>query len=56
MVVPAGEHTIEFKFEPGLIRIGEPISIASSVVVILLFLGSLYYTRRERQQVKPQKK
>ncbi len=42
MVVPAGEHTIEFRFEPSIIRVAEPISIASSVLVLLLFVTSLY--------------
>lgn len=56
MVVPAGEHTIEFKFEPRVIRVGEPIAIASSILVILLFLGSLYFTfwplKKEKDKAK----
>ncbi|MFO8129182.1 MAG: YfhO family protein [Bacteroidales bacterium] len=39
MIVPAGEHTIEFRFEPVIYATGEKISLASSVLVILLFLG-----------------
>jgi len=39
MVVPAGEHNIDFKFEPKVYRIGEKISFASSLLVILLILG-----------------
>jgi hypothetical protein len=36
MNVPAGEHTIEFKFEPTSYSTGEGISYASSVLILLL--------------------
>jgi hypothetical protein len=36
MVVPAGEHTIEFKFQPGIYTTGERISLASSILLLLL--------------------
>ena len=39
MVLPAGSHTIEFKFEPEIYKIGEAISLASSLLLILLVLG-----------------
>ena len=41
MRVPAGEHTIEFKFEPQSYYIGEKISIASSILLIVLLIGTL---------------
>jgi hypothetical protein len=43
MVVPAGSGTIEFKFEPRVWVIGEKISFASSLLLILLVLGALGY-------------
>ena len=39
MKAPAGEHNIEFKFEPKAFYIGEKISLASSLILVLLFVG-----------------
>lgn len=39
MIVPVGKHTIEYKFEPAVYRIGEKISFASSLLLILLLIG-----------------
>lgn len=36
MVVPAGKHRIEFKFEPRAWRIGEHISLVSSLILLLV--------------------
>ena len=41
--VPAGEHTVEFRFEPQSYYIGEKISMASSVLLILLLVGALSF-------------
>ena len=38
MVIPAGEHTIEFKFQPGIYSTGESISMASSILLLLLLV------------------
>lgn len=39
MIVPAGKHLVEFRFEPRVYRVGERVSLASSLLVILLVLG-----------------
>ena len=39
MVLPAGTHKIEFRFEPKSYVVGEKISFASSILIILLVLG-----------------
>jgi hypothetical protein len=41
MVVPAGEHTIEFHFKPRAYDVGNTISHASSVILILLILSMI---------------
>jgi hypothetical protein len=48
--VPAGKHTIEFKFEPKEYAIGEKISFASSLTVILLLLGAAYKLWKDRKE------
>jgi hypothetical protein len=39
MLVPKGEHVIEFRFLPQSFIVGEKISLASSLILILLLLG-----------------
>ncbi len=39
--VPAGDHTIEFRFEPATYTRGENIALASSILLLLLVMGSL---------------
>jgi hypothetical protein len=39
MKIPAGKHTIEFKFEPKSFVVGEKISMAASGLLLLLLIG-----------------
>ncbi|WP_139924762.1 YfhO family protein [Hymenobacter sp. DG01] len=48
--VPAGTHTIEFKFEPSEYALGNTISLVSSVLLIVALLGALYYALRHRPE------
>lgn len=42
MAVPAGKHKIEFKFEPEVYFTGEKISLAGSIVLLLLFAAGAW--------------
>ncbi len=42
MSIPAGNHQIEFKFEPTSYNTGERISFAGSAILLLLLLGVAY--------------
>ncbi len=48
MVVPAGQHTVEFKFEPVLFARGEGISLASSILLLLLVAAYAVVEIRKR--------
>jgi hypothetical protein len=39
MILPAGKHLVEFKFEPRVYEVGEKVSLASSLLLIILVLG-----------------
>ncbi|MCB0657194.1 MAG: hypothetical protein KDC57_13710 [Saprospiraceae bacterium] len=43
MRVPAGQHTIEMRFEPSSVKIGKTISLITSGLLLLLFVGYLIY-------------
>jgi Bacterial membrane protein YfhO len=43
MNIPAGEHKIEFKFEPIVYSIGETISLISSILVFLVLIGAVFF-------------
>ncbi len=55
MVIPAGDHKVEFKFHPSHYFIGEKISLASSIILILGLCGFLYFQfGRKKEAVIPQ--
>ena len=45
--IPPGKHTIEFKFEPEIVKTGSTIALASSIGIVLMIVGGLYYERRK---------
>lgn len=44
MVIPAGKHLIEFKFEPESYFIGNKVSFVSSILLLLVMAGYLIYS------------
>jgi hypothetical protein len=55
MILPAGDHQLEFRFEPRSYYTGQNISLIASLMLILLTIGSLaypYITRRSKIQAE----
>jgi hypothetical protein len=48
MPIPAGSHTIEFKFEPQVIATGSKIALGSSLAVVLIFGLGLFKLFKSR--------
>lgn len=46
--IPAGKHTIEFKFEPQVIKTGSTITLISSIGMLLLLVGGIYFERKKK--------
>ena len=46
--IPAGKHTIEFKFEPQVVKTGSTITLISSIVILLLLIGGIYFERKKK--------
>ncbi len=42
MLIPAGDHTLVWKFEPASYYTGEKISLAFNILFILIILGGIY--------------
>jgi len=42
MKIPAGEHNVEFKFEPSIWKVGNTISLIGSILFYLIILGSVF--------------
>jgi hypothetical protein len=51
MVVPAGKHTIDFKFEPSVVATGEKVSLVSSILLYggMLIIGGLGLVKRKKE-------
>ena len=50
--IPKGKHTVVFKFEPQVVKIGSRISLISSILLLLLILGALYYMFKQKNEVE----
>jgi hypothetical protein len=47
MRIPAGKHTIEFKFEPKVIQQGKIISMGSYLLLLFIPLGWFFYEKKK---------
>jgi hypothetical protein len=46
--VPSGKHTIEFKFEPEVVKTGSTIALMSSIGMLLLIGAGVYFERKKK--------
>lgn len=49
MLIPAGKHTIEFKFEPTVIKKGNTITLVSYSLLLLIPLGWFFFDKKKKQ-------
>ena len=56
MVVPSGNHTIEYKFEPRSYILGTKLSLASSILLLLLLFGVAGTEMRKECQLRKAEK
>jgi len=52
MKIPAGNHVVEFKFEPQVVATGEKISLASSALLLLMAIGFGWMEFRKKPEEK----
>lgn len=48
--IPAGKHSVEFKFEPQVVQTGSTITLVSSIGILLLLMGGIYFERKKRSE------
>jgi hypothetical protein len=48
--LPKGNNKIEFRFEPKVIETGSTISLASSILLLLVLLGGLFYSLKKQRK------
>ena len=51
MPLPAGDHRIEFRFEPTTLHTGETISWFASAIVYLILLGAIWQAWNKRKKI-----
>ncbi len=50
MVVPGGDHEIVFEFHPRSYFAGSTVSLISSILLLLLFIGAIYWEYRKKTE------
>ncbi|MCC9136370.1 YfhO family protein [Pontibacter silvestris] len=53
MQVPAGQHTIEFRFTPASYEIGNTISMVCSILLLLVLAGAIFYGIKKKPTEEP---
>ena len=47
IIIPAGKHSIEFKFDPQVVKTGGTITLVSCIGMLFLLVGGLYVERKK---------
>jgi hypothetical protein len=55
LLVPAGKHTIEFKFEPQVVKTGSTIALVSFIGMLLLLAAGIYTETKKKKGQDPVK-
>ena len=50
MDIPKGKHTIEFKFEPQVVKTGSSIALISFIIMVLVIAGGIYFDNRKKKE------
>jgi len=45
--IPKGKHTVEFKFEPQVVKTGSTIALISFVIMVLVIIGGVYFDNKK---------
>jgi hypothetical protein len=49
MEIPAGKHTVEFKFEPQVIKTGNVLALIGSLFLFLVVAASLFFANKKKE-------
>ncbi len=49
LLIPEGNHKIEFKFEPEVVKTGSTIALISFIIMLLLLMGGIYFQKKNKQ-------
>lgn len=48
--IPKGKHTIEFKFEPQVVKTGSTIALFSFIAMVIAVIGAVYFEEKSKKQ------
>jgi hypothetical protein len=52
MVIPAGNHEVVFEFKPKSYEIGNKVSLASSILLLIAIAGAIFFEYKKRKEIK----
>lgn len=52
MLIPAGKHVIEFKFEPTVVKTGGTIALISTLLMLVLVGAGIYFRQKSKQDTR----